>query len=133
MEQLSAADLILYPYQNTAESASGAVRYGLAVNKPVAVSPAPIFDDVNDVVFQLPGTNPEAIANGVIALRESIRTGDDLFLKNLHARHVGVIPIDIRMYRKDCTISCVVSGSMAEIYCLGSISENWRRWSKLNS
>ncbi|NNV18870.1 glycosyltransferase [Ochrobactrum pseudogrignonense] len=81
LEQLSAADLILYPYQNTAESASGAVRYGLAVNKPVAVSPAPIFDDVNDVVFQLPGTNPEAIANGVIALRESIRTGDDLFLK----------------------------------------------------
>lgn len=81
LERLSEADLILYPYQNTAESASGAVRYGLAVNKPVAVSPAPIFDDVKDFVFQLPGTSPEEIANGVIALRKSIRRQDDLFLK----------------------------------------------------
>lgn len=62
---LSAADLIVYPYQNTGESASGAVRYGLSVGKPVLVSPLAIFDDVASAVFTLPGFSPAEVALGI--------------------------------------------------------------------
>jgi O-antigen biosynthesis alpha-1,2-mannosyltransferase len=62
---LSGADLVLFPYQETGESASGAVRYGLATARPVAVTPLAIFDDVRDAVFRLPGTTPQDIAKGI--------------------------------------------------------------------
>ena len=62
---LSAADLIVFPYQDTGESASGAVRYGLAIGKPVAVTPLPIFDDVVLRCLTLPGISPKEIAQGI--------------------------------------------------------------------
>ncbi|NTI17590.1 glycosyltransferase [Agrobacterium rhizogenes] len=76
---LSSADLIAYTYQNTAESASGAVRYGIATGKPVAVTPLSIFDDVSNAVFQLPGVSPLEIAAGLSAIRASIGAGDERF------------------------------------------------------
>lgn len=65
---LQRADLIVYSYQQTQESASGAVRMGLSAGKPVAVTPLSIFDDVADAVHVLPGTTPEAMAMGITAL-----------------------------------------------------------------
>ena len=62
---LSDADLIVFPTQTTAESASGAVRYGLVSGRPVAVTPLPIFDDVASAVFRLPGTTVENMAKGI--------------------------------------------------------------------
>jgi glycosyltransferase involved in cell wall biosynthesis len=67
---LGAADLVVYPYQQTQESASGAVRIGLACGKPVAVTPLPIFDDVYDAVLTLPGTDEAALARGIGQLIE---------------------------------------------------------------
>lgn len=69
---LHAADAIVYPYQDTEESASGAVRFGLAALRPVAVTPLEIFKDVAEYCFTLPGTSALEIANG---LRQLI--GDD--------------------------------------------------------
>lgn len=66
--RLVAADLIVFPYQQTQESSSAAVRVGLATGKPVAVTPLTIFDDVAEAVFSLPGTTPDAIASGIVAL-----------------------------------------------------------------
>ncbi|WGG60267.1 glycosyltransferase [Brucella intermedia] len=77
---LSQVDLIIYPYQGTAESASGAVRYGLAAHKPVAVSPSPIFDDVEEATFRLPGSDPSSIADGIIAISQAIRANNEDFL-----------------------------------------------------
>ncbi|SMB98229.1 Glycosyltransferase involved in cell wall bisynthesis [Thermanaeromonas toyohensis ToBE] len=62
---LADADLIVFPYQHTSESASGAVRYGLATGRPVAVTPLAIFDDVSPAVFYLPGFTPKEIAQGI--------------------------------------------------------------------
>lgn len=62
---LSEADLIIFPYQETGESASGAVRYGLATGRPIAVTPLPIFDDVAPAVNYLPGQSPEDMAKGI--------------------------------------------------------------------
>ena len=65
LKKLSKTDLVIFPYQYTNESASGAVRQGISSLTPVAVTPLPIFDDVADVVYQLPGTNPSLIASGL--------------------------------------------------------------------
>ncbi|MFI8029186.1 glycosyltransferase [Serratia marcescens] len=62
---LSDADLLVFAYQNTGESASGAVRYGMATHKPVAVTPLAIFDDLGDAVFKLKGTSVVDVAEGI--------------------------------------------------------------------
>jgi len=62
---LEECDLLIFPYQQTGESSSAAVRYGLTTERPVAVTPLAIFDDVAPAVLQLPGTTPQAIAEGV--------------------------------------------------------------------
>ena len=66
--RLSAADVIVYPYQHTQESASAAVKMGLGSLTPIAVTPLPIFDDILNVSYVLPGTAPESIAEGLVAL-----------------------------------------------------------------
>ncbi|WP_160113437.1 glycosyltransferase [Paraburkholderia dokdonensis] len=65
---LDAADLVVFAYQNTAESASGAVRYGVAANRPVACTPIPIFDDLGEVVHRFSGTDAHAIAEDLATL-----------------------------------------------------------------
>ncbi|MBU4613020.1 glycosyltransferase [Achromobacter sp. GG226] len=65
---LQMADLIVYPYQETQESSSAAVRGGLAAGRAVAVTPLSIFADVDDAVHRLPGTSVEDIALGIWAL-----------------------------------------------------------------
>lgn len=62
---MSMADCIVFPYQDTQESASGAVRWGLATEKPVFCTPLGIFEDVADAVNFLPGTSAEQIATGL--------------------------------------------------------------------
>jgi len=65
LRQLARAERVVFPYQHTQESASGAVRLGLASGRPVACTPLPIFDDLEDAVARLPGTSPEALALGI--------------------------------------------------------------------
>ena len=62
---LRAADLLVFPYTQTAESSSAAVRFGLATGLPVACSPLEIFRDVHDVVHTLPGTTAHDLADGI--------------------------------------------------------------------
>lgn len=72
LELLTDTDLIVFAYQNTSESASGAVRYGMAVERPVAVTPLPIFSDVEGTVFRFEGTSPIEIADGISAALDAI-------------------------------------------------------------
>jgi len=65
---LSACDTIVYAYQRTEESASGAVRLGLAAGRPVLTTPLPVFSDLSEIVFQLPGTEAKEIAEGILSL-----------------------------------------------------------------
>jgi hypothetical protein len=69
---LGDSDLIVFPYQRTAESASGAVRYGMAAERPVAVTPLPIFADLEGATFRLPGVGEQDIANGLDAALSAI-------------------------------------------------------------
>jgi len=72
LSALAAADLIVFPYQNTGESSSAAVRYGLASGRPVAVTPLSIFDDVIPAVYTLPGQTPDQLAIGIQQLLSEI-------------------------------------------------------------
>ena len=66
LRHLALADAIIFPYQHTEESASGAVRMGLATRRPVIVTPLAIFKDVSRVSYQLAGFDASAIQNGLI-------------------------------------------------------------------
>jgi len=68
---LKCADLIVFPYQNTQESSSAAIRHGIASLKPVACTPISIFSDVDNVVHFLPGNSPELLAKGITHLLEN--------------------------------------------------------------
>ena len=70
---LSECDLIVFPTQDTGESASGSVRYGLASNVPVAVTPLAIFDDVNSASYKLSGTTPLMMANSIEEIINNIK------------------------------------------------------------
>lgn len=83
--QLSEADLILFPYQETGESSSAAVRYGLATENPIAVTPLAIFDDVSHAVFKLPGTTVEQIAEGIENLMHEITQNTEAVQQNKNA------------------------------------------------
>ena len=65
---LQLADLVVYPYQRSQESASGAVRFGLASGRPVACTPLGVFDDVASTVHMLPGLDAGSLATGIRAL-----------------------------------------------------------------
>jgi len=65
LDALHSSDLILFPYQETGESSSASVRYGLASHRPVAVTPLAIFDDVQSASYQLMGTSPTQMANSI--------------------------------------------------------------------
>lgn len=80
LELLSDADLIVFPYQETGESASGAVRYGISVGRPVAVTPLSIFDDVLSAVHVLPGQTPELIAAGIERIQSDASRRADEFM-----------------------------------------------------
>lgn len=74
LQRLQAADLIIFPYQKTGESSSAAVRFGVASGKPVAVTPAPIFEDVLPAVFSLPGASVTEIVGGLQTVLEQLRS-----------------------------------------------------------
>jgi glycosyltransferase involved in cell wall biosynthesis len=69
-ELLACADIVIFPYQATAESSSAAVRVGLCSGRPVACTPLQIFSDVQSVVHTLPGTDAERLAKGLQSLLE---------------------------------------------------------------
>jgi glycosyltransferase involved in cell wall biosynthesis len=87
MSLLKQSDLVVYPYQETGESASAAVRFGLAALRPVAVTPLAIFDDVSQAVFRLPGFSAEKIAEGLSILIEGLRSNSEETISTLgHAK-----------------------------------------------
>jgi O-antigen biosynthesis alpha-1,2-mannosyltransferase len=69
MKRLTECDLIVFPYEESGESASGAVRFGIASGRPVLTSSLPIFEDIESAVFRLQSTAPPTMA---IALKEMI-------------------------------------------------------------
>jgi len=73
LSYLSKIDLMVFAYQETGEAASGAVRYGITVQKPIAITPLDIFSDIKSHCFQLPGVTQQDITSGLQQLITQIK------------------------------------------------------------
>ncbi|UAB77821.1 hypothetical protein INR77_13725 [Erythrobacter sp. SCSIO 43205] len=67
---LSASDLLCLPYADTAESASGAARLGLAAGVPILRSESSIFSDLPGGDIVLTDCRPETIAEAILTLSQ---------------------------------------------------------------
>jgi len=75
ISRLAKADLVLFPYQVTGESASGAVRKAIAAKRPLAVTPLDIFRDVREHSLVLDGCSPKLMAESLakVLKEEAVR------------------------------------------------------------
>lgn len=85
IEQLQACNICVMPYKPTGESASGAVRFVAAANRPLITTKQPIFEEYNDSSLQIEECTPEAIAKAVIKLFNS---DNSTLIKNIQ-NHVN--------------------------------------------
>jgi glycosyltransferase involved in cell wall biosynthesis len=74
---LRLTNLMVFCYQRTDESASGAIRYGISMGVPVIATPAKIFDELKDCIFRFEGFRVEDIANGIEEVINHIKNGSD--------------------------------------------------------
>ncbi len=88
-------DLVVFPYQNTYESVSGAVRHGIASRTTVAVTPLPVFEDVSELTFKFNGFSEHSIADGIIEYINIIKSNkinsilpNKAYLKSWREKHL---------------------------------------------
>lgn len=93
---LEQADLLVFAYQGTQESASGAVRHALATARPVLVTPVPIFDELGSAVFRAAGTNAEALAEALKRTLAGLARGDE---------HTSTVQEEARRLREALDVS----------------------------
>lgn len=62
---LQACDVLVMPYDNTRESASGAVRFCVAAKRPLITTRQNIFWEFEDCSFQFRNNTPEEIAKAI--------------------------------------------------------------------
>lgn len=62
---LAECSTVVLPYQYTQESSSAAVRTAVAACPNILTTPAPIFDEVKDIVWQTRGFDSHDIADGI--------------------------------------------------------------------
>lgn len=72
LNRLRQADLLVFAYQHTTESSSAAVRDGMASERPIAVTPLEIFEDLGDSVFTLPGSDAKSLAMGIKTILDEL-------------------------------------------------------------
>ncbi|MHC1481552.1 glycosyltransferase [Frateuria aurantia] len=65
MDLLRDCDLVVLPYLETTESASGALRNAMASRAPVMVSPIAFFDEAGEAVLRASARTAEALANSI--------------------------------------------------------------------
>ncbi len=66
---LSKCELVVFPYQKTKESASGAARMAIAAGSAIAVTPLEIFSDLEGSIV-LPGISASDIKRGIMSVSE---------------------------------------------------------------
>jgi glycosyltransferase involved in cell wall biosynthesis len=62
---LAASELTVFAYQDTAESASGAVRLALSAAPAVLCTPLPIFDDIRSFAYFAEGRDTDSLAAAI--------------------------------------------------------------------
>lgn len=78
MSLLQAADVTVFAYQESGESASGAVRYGLSALRPVVTTPLPIFRDIAELTHQARSIRPLDLADAIAETIENANLRETL-------------------------------------------------------
>lgn len=65
ISRLSKTDLVVYPYADTNESSSAAVRMAIAAKTDIAITPQQIFEEVKEFAFVFESESIEDITNGL--------------------------------------------------------------------
>jgi glycosyltransferase involved in cell wall biosynthesis len=76
--QLSRTDLVVYPYKNTGESSSAAVRMAIAAKTHIAITPQSIFDEVKDFSFIFDGDSVSDLVNGIKIFIQQIQNNETI-------------------------------------------------------
>ncbi|RWX78758.1 glycosyltransferase [Neorhizobium lilium] len=66
--RLSSCDLLVLPYDNNLESASGAIRDVLGISVPILTTDISTFSDVSDFVFKVTNNHPLNLASKILQL-----------------------------------------------------------------
>ncbi|WP_238228956.1 glycosyltransferase family 4 protein [Methylorubrum aminovorans] len=94
---LSAADVIVYPYGYSEESASASVRQGLAARRPVVGTKTPIFSNIQNVIDIIDDVTPVGICRriseiiGDAGLRDQIKNRIEAFCRGQGPDDVAMI------------------------------------------
>lgn len=83
MAHLQACDVLLMPYKPTKESASGAIRFCMAVNRPIITTRQPIFDEFKECTYQIEAAEKELIADAVKTLIND-KTAADAYVEAIN-------------------------------------------------
>lgn len=97
---LSNADVIVYPYQETGESASGAIRLGLASKKLVLVTPLSIFRDIDDLVIKTKSTSVTDIAEALGSIAKMIKNDSSDVIRSKAKRELWLESHDYKNLSK---------------------------------
>lgn len=65
---LQVSDIVIMPYKDTKEAASGAIRFALASHRPVIVTDISIFSEFEDEVYKISSCSPDEIKKGILKL-----------------------------------------------------------------
>lgn len=71
MKFLHLADMLVFPYTDTSESSSAAIRLAAGARRPIITSASPIFDDFKAEVLQIDSVEPKGIAKVITSLYEN--------------------------------------------------------------
>jgi len=77
-DHLIQSDLIVMPYIQTQESASGALRLTFAAKKPIIVTDIPIFDEYFNEVYKISHSDPKEISDGIKYLLNNINLQNNM-------------------------------------------------------
>lgn len=85
---LAQCDVVVLPYQETNEASSAAARTAMSSRRPVVVTPVRIFEDLDNAVHRLRGSDSASIADGLIeflqtpVLRQKVINASDTWLQD---------------------------------------------------
>lgn len=112
VDLLREADLLVFPYQKTGESASAAVHMGLATKVPIAVTPLTIFDNVAYSTFRLPGVTPWDMCRGIRDVLRQLSENDS------DANHIAVAASTLRTHNSYAAVAAYMQAEIRkEIAC----------------
>jgi glycosyltransferase involved in cell wall biosynthesis len=90
LERLQEADMMLFPYDPSSESASAAVRFGLASHKPTLVTNIPLFEEFGEAVWKVDNNNPINLARAIESTLDNILANSELYLSKKTAADMWV-------------------------------------------